>query len=85
MYKVNPLWLHGALVPYFETQGIKLLKDDLKFIEKCLQKIPENFHRKVMRDYLRHWNGDVAIERKNSIQDNLGRFRANSYLRDFCG
>lgn len=85
MHRVNHEWLHGTVKPYFEKAGIKLLKDDMLFIEGCLGKIPPERHRIVMRDYLTIWNATVE-EKENMPKTGLNpRYEANVYLRNVSG
>ena len=77
MYRVDYSWLHGAVKHYFERNGIKLLRDDLAYIEKCLAQIPKEGHRKVMIGYFNTWKefDEDGLKKANA------RFQANSYLR----
>lgn len=85
MHRVQQSWLHTAVKPYFEKKGIKLLRDDLLFIEKCLVNIPQERHRYVMRDYLAIWS--ATIEGNNLNKENAlnPRYEANVYLRSTAG
>lgn len=85
MYRVNHSWLHGSVKPYFESQGIKLLKDDMLFIEKCLKNVPPEFHRKLMRDYFVLWNTKVALKENGALNSVNPRYEANVYLRNVSG
>jgi hypothetical protein len=85
MHKVSHAWLYGSVKPYFEKQGIKLLRDDMLFIEKCLSNIPQNRHRIVMRDYLAIWNTNIA-DKESDVKTGLNpRYEANMYLRNTAG
>lgn len=73
-------WLRTNYKAWAEKQGIELMKEDLLFIEKILRKLPENIHKRLMRDYSQKWLEGIG-EAKNAHQEqNLGRFRANSWL-----
>ena len=85
MHKVNKKWLYDTVKPYFATQGIKLLKDDMLFIEKCLSNIPQHKHRFVLRDYL---NIFLTHLHENNIEQSSPinvRYEANTYLRNISG
>ncbi len=85
MHKVNHGWLYGNVKPYFDQKGIRLLKDDMLFIEKCLSNIPADRHRFVMRDYLAIWNTTVA-EKENGVKTGLNpRYEANVFLSNTAG
>jgi hypothetical protein len=85
MHRVNHGWLYGNVKPYFDQKGIRLLRDDMLFIERCLSNIPADRHRMVMRDYLAIWNTTIA-EKKNGVSMALNpRYEANVYLRNTAG
>lgn len=85
MYQVNHSWLYGNVRPYFEKNGIKLLKDDMLFIERCLCNVPPDFHRKLMKDYFVLWNTKVALKEKDLLNALNPRYEANVYLRSVSG
>ena len=85
MNKVNHSWLYGVVKPHFDKKGFVLLRDDMLFIEKCLENIPQERHRFVLRDYLAIWDTNVA---KNDNVDSTAvnpRFEANTFLRNVSG
>ena len=84
MHKVNHSWLYGTVKPYFDQKGIKLLRDDMLFIEKCLSNIPQERHRFVMRDYLAIWNTTIADKENSSCMALNPRYEANTYLRNIA-
>ena len=67
-------WLMFSFKPYCERMKIQILKDDFTFIEKCLQRIPVPRQRKVMHEYTKIWLSEES--------QNLGRRKANDYLRE---
>src|SRR5574343_94606 len=85
MYQVNHSWLYGAVKPHFEKSGIKLLRDDMQFIENCLGNVPPEFHRRVMNDYFTLWNTKVALKENGSLHGINPRYEANVYLRNVSG
>ncbi len=85
MHRVNHGWLYGNVKPYFDQKGIKLLRDDMLFIERCLGNIPTERHRLVMRDYLAIWNTTVADKENDSKTGLNPRYEANVYLRNVSG
>lgn len=85
MHKVNHGWLYGNVKPYFDKQGIKLLRDDMLFIEKCLSNIPTERHRIVMRDYFAIWNTNIR-QKENYCSNGINpRYEANVYLQHTAG
>lgn len=85
MSQVNHGWLYGNVKPYFEQKGIRLLKDDMIFIEKCLGNIPPDRHRTVMKHYFDICNASVAGNCKESEKPVNYRREANIYLRTTSG
>lgn len=81
MYRVDQAWLYGSVKPFFEQKGIKLLRDDLLHIEKCLASIPQDRHRIVMRGYFSVWNTKVAEKDGRAPTAINPRYEANVYLR----
>jgi hypothetical protein len=69
-------WLYSEFRLYCERKKIKILRDDMRYIENRLLYIPKDEHRRVMRDYVRIWI--KAIE--DGFSDNDGRKMANEYL-----
>lgn len=85
MYQVNHGWLYGNVKPYFESQGIKLLRDDMLFIENCLGNVPPEFHRKLMKDYFVLWNTKISLKENGTLNGVNPRYEANVYLRNVSG
>lgn len=85
MYGVSHGWLYGNVKPYFEKQGIKLLKDDMLFIERCLSNVPPEFHRKLMKDYFTMWNAKISLKEMDAKNPINPRYEANVYLRNVSG
>jgi hypothetical protein len=76
-------WLYNDFEPYCQRIGLKLLKDDMKFIKKMLSYIPCNEHKRLLTQYILIWRDSMA-ECKNSLSAmNLGRRNANIYLREY--
>lgn len=85
MHKVSQAWLYGSVKPYFDRKGIKLLRDDMLFIEKCLQNIAPERHKSAIKGYFSIY--DSIIKNNNEIAS-MGvnaRYEANSYLREVAG
>lgn len=62
---------------YCQRMGIKLLRDDIRYIENRLAKIPHDEHRRVMKEYTRIWIEQLSLGNGES----KGRCEANLYLR----
>lgn len=65
---------------YCVKNNIQLLKDDFKFIEKELIKIPANEHRTILKAYTDLWLHEVKKEENSSLAQNLARRTANKWL-----
>jgi hypothetical protein len=85
MHKVNYGWLHGNVKPYFDKNGIKLSRDDMFFIEKCLNLIPADRHRTVIKQYYDICNTKITLEDCVEKKGGNARFEANVYLRNAAG
>jgi len=71
----------GSFKKYCETNGFKILKDDLIFIDKSLDRFGRHEFKGLLDGYLQEWLLGVseAIENAGSAQS-LGRKRANLWL-----
>lgn len=85
MHKVNMGWIHGVVKPYFASKGIVLLRDDILFIEKCLNRIPSDRHKSVMRGFYSVWYAKVLESKESGLEVINARFEANVYLRNLAG
>ena len=71
-------------LPHCESRGIKLLAEDIKFLEKYLRKVPLDLRRGVLTAYLDEFElgqGLVCKDAPDVLKQNKGRFRANVWLR----
>ena len=65
---------------YCLHNNIQLLRDDVKFIERELQKIAPNEHRAILKEYTDLWLS-ILSENDNAAQaQNLARKTANRWL-----
>lgn len=65
-----------------ERRNIKILKDDINFIKNILIKVPQKLHKSVINDYLNLWYDAMGKTNKSQYAQNMGRFAANSWLRN---
>lgn len=65
---------------YCVKNNIQLLKDDFKFIERELIKIPENEHRTILKEYTDKWLDEVKKCENASQAQNLARRISNKWL-----
>lgn len=61
---------------YCSKHGIHLLRDDIKFIRKCLNKIPKSNKRAAMLEYITQWHEGM----QDTANQNKGRYAANQWL-----
>lgn len=73
-------WLSETFKPYCEKQGIELLKDDLKFIEKSLGRIIPSNRKRLMVVYVEKWIEGMLSCKSQTVAQNTGRKRANLWL-----
>ena len=76
-------WFYRDFKPYAEKVGVKLLRDDFKFIERTICNLPEGTQREACRRYIEEWK--LGMARNAPRNQNSGRYRANNYLQDFTG
>lgn len=65
---------------YCEQNNIKLLKEDIKHIRKCISNMPYNLRKAVLRRYCDIWVRELKTNENVSVAQNLGRKAANLYL-----
>lgn len=70
---------------YCEDNHILLLGDDIKFICIKLTRAPQELHRAILRDYYKEWREGMVELGSPHGEQNRGRKRANSYLREKIG
>jgi len=70
-------WFYRDFKTYAAKKGYKLLKDDIRFIERTIRDLPEWQQREACRRYCEEW--DLGLP----LGQNQGRFRANKFLMDF--
>lgn len=75
-------WLTETFKPYAATKGVRLLKDDILFIEKHIANMPQSCHKRVLRAYLQAWLNGEGEATNVANKENLGRKSANLFLRD---
>lgn len=76
-------WYHVKFKNYTGSINIQLLKDDFKFIERVLGKLPEITQRAALRKYCIEWQEGMEDELVDFRKQNKGRYRANCFLREF--
>lgn len=69
-------WLHSDWKPWALKQGIALMGEDIRHIERCLSRIPVEKHRKAVKRYVDVWLATSG----DPINQNKGRFAANQYI-----
>ncbi len=77
-------WYYRDFKQHVANKKYKLLRDDYRFIERCIYSMPETEQRSVMRRYLEEWNTMVAGQEKTPPNQNSGRLRANLFLLNYC-
>jgi hypothetical protein len=70
---------------YCKTKGIEILPDDMRFIEQMLKDIPDDLHKSIMRDFIEEWCDGMGRDAMSLLKQNLGRRKANIWLRAKVG
>lgn len=76
--------LYGQFKQHADKKGYQLLKEDYRFIENNIKHLPQNEQILVLKEYLKKWRQGMIEGGKTPQNQNLGRFRANEYLRSVC-
>lgn len=61
---------------------LQLLNDDINFVTGLLINKPKNLHKSFISNYLEKWSIGIGMTEISPLQQNKGRFMANSYLRE---
>lgn len=64
--------------------GIELLKEDYKYIRTMLERVPQNERKAIVGTYIEMWLMGIGSSINELEQQNLGRRRANNWLRKAC-
>lgn len=67
---------------FAKTKGINLHKDDIAFIKRYIGFIPYQDRRKILEKYADEWLKGMAQTDIVYAKQNIGRFRANTWLRE---
>jgi len=70
---------------YAQTKGLDLLPDDIRWLRTIITKIPPNDRKRVLEQYVTIWREVLGPETKASCAMNLGRSRANNWVREQVG
>lgn len=66
---------------YCQANNIQLLRDDKKYLVTMLRNIPENPRKSLLKRFCDEWLLGFELEENVLLKQNMGRFRANSWLR----
>lgn len=67
----------SSFITHAQTRGVKLMRDDIVFIDRMLNGIPKNDFKQVLTRYLEEW---IAGLGKDTKMQGRGRRRANLWL-----
>lgn len=66
---------------YAEQRGLKLMREDIKFIKNLILDMPREQRREVLIEYANIW-AEVRDKTERSVAaTNAGRYAANTWLR----
>lgn len=72
--------MHNTFIGYCQEQGIRLLKDDIRFIRQMTSKLPPAERRAVLKRYCSEWLLGCQETEISYQRENKGRYRANFWL-----
>lgn len=71
---------------YAEQLGMKLMREDIKFIQRLVFGMEKAYRREVLTKYAAIWCKARDEEERSVAAQNSGRFAANVWLRETaCG
>ena len=76
-------WLYN-FKDYCEANGLQLLPEDMRYLDKMLRKISVCDRRDVAHKYYNVWVRNMALAPTRGMAMNYGRRRANEYLTEEC-
>jgi len=65
---------------YCEQNGIKLLREDMKYLRKMLDGLKIDLRKGVLMSYAQEWSLGISEESNVQLKQNSGRRRANLAL-----
>jgi len=68
---------------FCESNDIKLLRDDIRFIKDTLADTPREFHSDALRGYILTWRNELRKEKKDGDTRSNPRREANKFLLNF--
>lgn len=76
-------WFFKIFIPWASENGYKILRDDYKWMIPKIWVLEESEQKLVIREYLKYWKLGMNETEKPHQKDNKGRFRANTFLREY--
>ncbi len=69
-------------IEHCHVHNIQMLRDDVYFIRNCLKFVRQPQQESIVKRYLSIWHNELGKEGKSYQKQNLGRFKANTWLRE---
>ena len=66
---------------FCQANNIQLLRDDKKYLVAILSGTNDNLRKSLLKRYCYEWLLGIELEENVLLKQNMGRFRANSWLR----
>jgi hypothetical protein len=60
-----------------------LLRDDIRFIDLMMNRVDKSDFKAVLMQYLQEWHQGMSESENESHMQNLGRKKANTWLREY--
>lgn len=71
---------------YAEQRGMKLMREDVRFIQRLIFGMEKDHRRAVLTEYANIWISTRDATERSVAAQNSGRFAANVWLRETaCG
>ena len=73
-----------SFVAHCQTKGIELMRDDIAYIDRMLNKLPRNDFKSVLTHYRDEWVIGKGEAKNAQGAQGFGRRRANLWLLAYC-
>ena len=74
------LTVRDRFLDYAKKLGLDLLRDDIRFIDRSLTRIPKDRHRQVLYQYAQTWENELSKNAGSIQAQSLGRRAANALM-----
>lgn len=81
----RPAKVTDEFFKYALNRGLELTRDDKKWLECLCSGLPDDKAREALRGYIRIWLEKGKTDIDGELNQNQGRFEANTFIRKLLG